>query len=70
MKPTSTTSTPATSDDAPPVTQADFDRARFRVGGQAASRIEWKTAVRVGRKAGDFLQAPSAIFPYIRRKAR
>jgi hypothetical protein len=46
MKPTSTTSTPATSDDAPPVTQTDFDRARFRVGGQDASRVEWQTAVR------------------------
>lgn len=46
MKPTSTTSTPATSDDAPPVTQADFDHARFRVGGQDASRVEWQTAVR------------------------
>jgi uncharacterized protein (DUF4415 family) len=46
MKPTSTTSTPATSDDAPPVTQAAFDRARFRVGGQDASRVEWQTAVR------------------------
>ncbi len=46
MKPTSTTSTPATSDDAPPVTQADFDRARFHVGGQGASRVEWQTAVR------------------------
>lgn len=46
MKPTSTTSTPATSDDAPPVTQADFDRARFRVGGQNASRAEWQSAVR------------------------
>jgi hypothetical protein len=46
MKPTSTTSQPATSDDAPPVTQADFDRARFRIGGQDACRVDWQTAVR------------------------
>lgn len=46
MKPTSTTSTPDTSDDAPPLTQTDFDRARFRVGSQNASRAEWQSAVR------------------------
>ena len=46
MKPTSTTSTPATSDDAPSLTQADFDRARFRVAGEDASRTEWQAAVR------------------------
>ncbi len=46
MKPTSTTSTPDISDDAPPLTQADLDRAHFRVGGQNASRAEWQSAVR------------------------
>jgi uncharacterized protein (DUF4415 family) len=45
MKPTSTTSTPTTSDDASPLTQADFNRARFRVGSQDASRVEWQSAV-------------------------
>jgi len=46
MKPTSTTETPATSDDAPKLTQADFDRARYRLGDQPISRTEWQTAVR------------------------
>ncbi|MDP2811249.1 MAG: BrnA antitoxin family protein [Rhodocyclaceae bacterium] len=46
MKPTSPPSTPATSDDAPALTQADFDRARFRVAGQDASRAVWQSAVR------------------------
>lgn len=46
MKPTSTTSTPATSDEAPPLSQADFDRARFQVAGQTASKTEWQSAVR------------------------
>ncbi|MDR2000795.1 MAG: BrnA antitoxin family protein [Zoogloeaceae bacterium] len=36
----------ATTDDAPKLRQADFDRARFRVGGQPASRADWQTAVR------------------------
>jgi hypothetical protein len=46
MKPTSTTSTPTTSDDSPPLSQADFNRARFRVGDQDVSRVEWQSAVR------------------------
>ncbi len=46
MKRTSTTKTLATSDDAPPLTQAHFDRAQFRVGGKAATRSEWQNAVR------------------------
>jgi uncharacterized protein (DUF4415 family) len=46
MKQTSTTKTPDTSDEAPKLAQADFDRARFRVGGKDASRAEWQTAVR------------------------
>lgn len=33
-------------DDAPRLSQADFDRARFRVGMKDASRADWQTAVR------------------------
>ena len=47
MKPTSSTETPDTfDDDAPPLTQAGFDRARLRVGDQDVSRAEWQAAVR------------------------
>lgn len=47
MKPTSSTETPGTfDDDAPPLTQAELDKARFRIGGQGASRTEWQAAVR------------------------
>jgi uncharacterized protein (DUF4415 family) len=46
MKKTSTSKTPLISDEAPEITQADFDRATFRVGGKEASRAEWQTAVR------------------------
>ncbi len=47
MKQTSTTKTPALSeDDAPKLTQTDFDNARFRVGGSTASRPDWQAAVR------------------------
>lgn len=46
MKPTSTTATPAISDDAPKLTQADFDRGRFRLGGRAVGRAQWQAAVR------------------------
>ena len=38
---------PDTSDDAPPLTQADFDCARFMVAGQVVGTPEWQTAVRV-----------------------
>jgi uncharacterized protein (DUF4415 family) len=37
---------PATSDDAPKLTQADFDRARLRVAGKDVSHAEWQSAVR------------------------
>jgi uncharacterized protein (DUF4415 family) len=37
---------PATSDDAPKLTQADFDRARLRVAGKEVSRAEWQSSVR------------------------
>ena len=46
MKQTSTTKTSAISDDAPTLTQAHFDRAKFRVSGKAATRSEWQDAVR------------------------
>jgi uncharacterized protein (DUF4415 family) len=46
MKQTSSTETPDTSDDAPKLTQADFERARLRIAGKDASRAEWQAAVR------------------------
>lgn len=46
MKQTSITKMPDISDDAPKLTQADFDRARLRIGGKDVSRAEWQTAVR------------------------
>lgn len=45
MKQTSTTTMQAASDDAPALTQADFDRAKFRVGMKDVSREQWQTAV-------------------------
>lgn len=52
MKPTSTSKMPAISEDAPKLTQADFDRARLRIGDKDVSRAEWQTAVqaRVGKQ--------------------
>jgi len=47
MKQTSTTKTSVTTDDAPTLTQAHFDRAKFRVNGKVATRAEWQVAVRV-----------------------
>ena len=46
MKRTSTTKTSAISDEAPTLTQAHFDRAKFRVNDKAATRTEWQDAVR------------------------
>ena len=46
MKQTSITATPLISDDAPKLTQADFDVARFRIGGEPASRADWQAVVR------------------------
>ena len=46
MKPTAITATPARSDDAPPLTQANIDRGRFRLGDRVVSRAEWQAAVR------------------------
>jgi hypothetical protein len=46
MKQTSTTKTLATSEDeAPPLSQANFDGASFRIGKQVVSRSKWQTAV-------------------------
>lgn len=46
MKRISTTKTSATSDDAPKLTQAQLDRAKYRVSGKAVSKAEWQEAVR------------------------
>lgn len=46
MKPISTTAIPDMSDDAPHLTQADFERANFKVAGKLATKSEWQTAVR------------------------
>ena len=46
MKRTPATKASAISDDAPALTQANFDRAKFRVDGAAAIRTEWQDAVR------------------------
>ena len=50
MKQTSSTKTPVTSndasDDAPKLTQANFDSAKLRVAGRDVNRAEWQTAVR------------------------
>jgi uncharacterized protein (DUF4415 family) len=47
MKQTSSSKTQATSDDeAPALSQADFDRARLRVAGKDVSRADWQAAVR------------------------
>ena len=46
MKQTSTTKISDFSDpdEAPPITQADFDRATFRIAGKPVSRAEWQAA--------------------------
>lgn len=46
MKRTSTTKTSATSDDAPKLTQAHFDRAKYRADGREINRAQWQSAVR------------------------
>ena len=46
MKQTSITKTLAISDDAPKLTQDDFDRASFRVGKKPVSKAKWQEAVR------------------------
>jgi len=46
MKRTSSSKTLDTSDDAPKLTPADFERARPRIAGRDVSRAEWQAAVR------------------------
>lgn len=46
MKQISSTAMPDISDEAPRLTQSDFDRAKFKVAGQDASKSEWQSAVR------------------------
>jgi len=46
MKSTSSTKMLATSDDAPKLSQADFDRARLRVAGKDVSLAVWQSSVR------------------------
>ncbi|MEF8748035.1 MAG: BrnA antitoxin family protein [Candidatus Accumulibacter propinquus] len=48
MKRTSSIETPDTSDEAPKLTPADFERARPRIAGKEASRAEGQAAVRAG----------------------
>jgi len=55
MNQASTTKTSAMPDDAPTLTQAHFDRAKFRVNGKVATRAEWQDAARV--RVGEYLQA-------------
>jgi uncharacterized protein (DUF4415 family) len=50
-----------TSDDAPKLTQADFDGAKLRVAGRDVNRAQWQTAVRarVGKlRVNIMLDAP------------
>ena len=62
MKQTSITKTPVTSDDdAPRLTQADFDGAKLRVAGRDVNRAEWQLAVRarvVKQRINIMLDAP------------
>lgn len=46
MKRTSSSKTLDTSDDAPKLTPADFERARPRIAGRDVSRAEWQAVVR------------------------
>ncbi len=46
MKRISSIKTLDTSDDAPKLTPADFERARPRIAGKEVSRAEWQAAVR------------------------
>jgi uncharacterized protein (DUF4415 family) len=52
MKRISTTKTSARSDDAPKITQANFDRAEYRVGGKKVAKTEWQAAAQkqLGKK--------------------
>jgi uncharacterized protein (DUF4415 family) len=52
MKRISTTKTSARSDDAPKITQANFDRAEYRVGNKKVAKAEWQAAAQkqLGKK--------------------
>jgi uncharacterized protein (DUF4415 family) len=50
MKPISTTETVNDLDEYPEITQADFDRAGYRVAGQAVDKKVWQEAVSSGQK--------------------
>jgi len=52
MKRTSTSKTSARSDDPPKLTQANFDRAEYRVAGKKVSKAKWQEAARaqLGKK--------------------
>ena len=63
MKQTASTKTPATSDDAPVLTAADFKHAKYRIAGESATKAEWKAAVqeKVGKqRIGIVLDAPGS----------
>lgn len=70
MKPSSSTKTPARSDDAPTLAQADFDRAGYRVAGRKVTKAQWLAAVpaRTGKqRVSIMLDAP--IIAYFRAAA-
>jgi uncharacterized protein (DUF4415 family) len=70
MKPISSTATQEPSDDAPPLTQADLDRARFRVRGKEASREEWQEAVQAQLgKHRVSIMLDDAVIAYFKAKA-
>jgi uncharacterized protein (DUF4415 family) len=46
MKRISTTKTSARSDDAPKLTQAQLDRAKYQIAGKKVSKADWQEAVR------------------------
>lgn len=50
MKRTTSIETPDTSDEAPRLTPADFERVQLRIAGKEASRAEWQAAVRARGK--------------------
>ncbi len=52
MKRISTSKTSPASDEAPKITQADFDRAEYRVAGKRVSKAEWQAAAQkqLGKK--------------------
>jgi uncharacterized protein (DUF4415 family) len=52
MKRISTTKTSARSDDAPKITQANFDHAEYRVSGKKVTKTEWQAAAQkqLGKK--------------------